>query len=520
MLKQMIKISLKGSFSSIKRKDSTKARNTLPMIIAIFCLVGVSYYMMYKELAGLYVLIGMGEAYFESLGSSLFIFLLVIDVSMAATSLLESRYNDILLSMPIEPIYIVIARISAVLIYGYIIELSFGIPCIIAWNTVTGFDLGLIARGIVVLVFWRLIPLGIGVLIGYLFNRLTARSKNKNLIKVLLTLLFLGGYYMVIFKTSGNTASIENANTITKIANILFPLKWFADGIYNANVLSILLIAVIGLVIMALTILFLNKVLFSSISSMSGAVNASKKANYKQLSPMGSLLKRERKRFFGSYTYLVNNIISVMFLIAGGVYLIIKRADIMPYFAKAIKIEYGVAGVVVLCLLMCGMYFVSSCSISIEGRTIDTLKSLPLKAITVLDSKILFHYVIIGVAALAVTVALGFFYKVPLLMWVPLVFIPQLYIMLTGMAGLYINLIFPRFDWMNEAQVVKRSGSSLLAMLVNMAIIALLVMVYVIFIDYLPIETYLLCATAFLFVMCCIQYYVISTAGVKRYNNL
>jgi ABC-2 type transport system permease protein len=173
-----------------------------------------------------------------------------------------------------------------------------------------------------------------------------------------------------------------------------------------------------------------------------------------------------------------------------------------------------------LCML-CSTYMISSCSISIEGKNIDALKSLPLESQTVLESKLLFHYIFPGIIMLVGSVLTGILFKVKPLSFVSLILIPQLYLVVTDMMGLYFNLLFPKMDWANEEAVVKRGISVLLSMLTGMALIGLAVGAYFLFLDeYLVLEVYLLVVAGVLLLLAVGLYFLLMTNGVKRFEKI
>jgi ABC-2 type transport system permease protein len=62
----------------------------------------------------------------------------------------------------------------------------------------------------------------------------------------------------------------------------------------------------------------------------------------------------------------------------------------------------------------------------------------------------------------------------------PVLFLqPALFSVLTGFAGIGMNVLFPRLDWNSEIQVIKQSVSVLLSMLAGVAFAALPVLVYI-----------------------------------------
>ena len=140
MLLKLIKLTIKGSFFKADKKNPTKVKSTLPMFAVLLAIIGVSYYAMYRETAELYLSMGAPVQFFQSLGSELLLFLMLTDISLVSSQLLESKYNDVLLTLPLKPSYITISRLLTSILYGYGITLAFGVPALIAWSSVAGFS--------------------------------------------------------------------------------------------------------------------------------------------------------------------------------------------------------------------------------------------------------------------------------------------------------------------------------------------------------------------------------------------
>ncbi|MDY5016104.1 MAG: hypothetical protein SO063_08595, partial [Eubacteriales bacterium] len=117
------------------------------------------------------------------------------------------------------------------------------------------------------------------------------------------------------------------------------------------------------------------------------------------------------------------------------------------------------------------MTLLTAPSISLEGRRLWILRSLPVESSTILLSKVAANLVV-GLPPLALLSAAAIFV---LPMDAPMAFLvfllPQLFQIFAAVFGLCANLWMPRFDWVNETVVVKQSGSVLLAMFGGMALV-------------------------------------------------
>ena len=107
----MYKILFKTDIKSIfRRKKKSKMPSWMSyLLIGDFCCA--SFYMMYYEMAVVMAPLFYGDMYFTMIGSTIFSLLFFTDVTLAQNQLFESKYNDMLLSMPITADDILISRI-------------------------------------------------------------------------------------------------------------------------------------------------------------------------------------------------------------------------------------------------------------------------------------------------------------------------------------------------------------------------------------------------------------------------
>ncbi|MBQ5851748.1 MAG: hypothetical protein IIW54_13190, partial [Lachnospiraceae bacterium] len=120
-----------------------------------------------------------------------------------------------------------------------------------------------------------------------------------------------------------------------------------------------------------------------------------------------------------------------------------------------------------LIALLMSITSMTSCSISMEGKTFWQIQTLPVKSGKVYLSKIManltvaapFYVISVVFACLTVEPDLATYF------WIAV--IPALYLFFMAVVGIRINLAFPVLNWDNEVRVVKQSASTLVTMLVG-----------------------------------------------------
>lgn len=90
---------------------------------------------------------------------------------------------------------------------------------------------------------------------------------------------------------------------------------------------------------------------------------------------------------------------------------------------------------------------------------------------TVFDSKIMVNFSVIAPFYILSEIFLMIAVKPSILEAVWLILVPAALIIFTTVFGIFSNLIFPIFDWENEAAVVKQSTTSMISVFMSMVIV-------------------------------------------------
>ena len=134
------------------------------------------------------------------------------------------------------------------------------------------------------------------------------------------------------------------------------------------------------------------------------------------------------------------------------------------------------------CIAVCAaasMNDLTAPSVSLEGKTLWIVRSLPVTSWQILRAKLRMHVILTLIPALILDIVMLVFVTPSLVDGVMMLLIPCLYVCLTAYIGLAVNLKLPKLDWTSEAAVVKQSMGVLVALLSNFVYIIVLVAGYV-----------------------------------------
>lgn len=530
MLKQLTMISVRQLFGGSQRGKKKRKLPPWLMMLLVGALLCASFYVFFEQFAKILYNAGLGWIYYALVGTVVFAVTLLTDVALVQGQLFESTHNDILLSMPIKTNDILISRLLSMLLYNYMFELCLLGPSVVAWIVNSGKVGSFLVCAIVLFFFWPLLPMALSIGIGYLLTRFTYKLKNKNLVKTILVFGFIAGYYYLTFTLESKIADIDStASEMARMFGTIKITEWFGKGIMHSNVKYILYIIAIGLVAMAVMLFILNRSFIKIITSNQGVITNKvyKEKPVRERGIMHALWFREFKRLGAYFNYLINTLMPLVLMAAGIIFFIIKGksllndlisdAEMMVGSAEFVS-ELAATMIVAISCVMMTTYIPSAASISLEGSSLDTLKSLPIRYETILDSKLLFHYSLMAPLQLIASILVIIFCKPEPIMCIGVVLLPQAFLILTDEIGLCYNLLYPKLAWTNEAVVVKRSASVTLSMFTAMIIGAIIVVVYFLLIDRMTLDmyTYMLILTGVLGLISVILYLVIRKFGVRR----
>jgi ABC-2 type transport system permease protein len=186
--------------------------------------------------------------------------------------------------------------------------------------------------------------------------------------------------------------------------------------------------------------------------------------------------------------------------------------------------DIAVIFVAVIVITLSSMNLITAPSISLEGKNMWLLRSMPIATMDIFKSKIYLHMLISGIPTVIFSVVCVALLPMDI---ASATIIPTLAVasnFMFAMIGLAINLKHPSFDWTNEVVPVKQGMSVFLTMLVGFALSAtLIITVYLLFIEfelYLPASAFILGILLILLAVCAFLWSWLCRRGVKIFETL
>lgn len=447
-------------------KDKKKKQKTIGLG-AVWALLIVMIAAYIGAAAFGYVYLGMAEivpAYLIMLSSMV---ILAFAIFKAGSVIFQENGYDILCSLPVSQTAIVVSRFLRMYVENLLLTLLVMVPGIVVYGVMVKPAISFYFIGLVVTVFVPLIPITIATFLGALVTAIASRMKHKSLVSAVLSI----GIVVGVLGSTGQMAALEEDFSIEMIQNlsgiltqaikdVYPPAIWLGSAMVNGDVLTGFLCVLGGLAAFAVTIALVSAKFHEICRGLysTHAKHDYKMEQLKKTSVLGTLYKREMKRYFASSIYVQNTIVGpVLAVVFAGAVLGVGLDTIQ----QAMELPLDIAGCVPVLLAGIFSMMTTTCtSISMEGKEWWIVKSLPIRTKDLLDSKLLFGLSLFlpfwVVAEILLNIALrpGFVE----LVW--MVLLPLILIVFSQVFGLTINLKMPVFDWENEVSVVKQSASS------------------------------------------------------------
>lgn len=439
------------------------------------------------------------------------------------TTLYEAKDNEFLLSMPIKPSYILTVRILGVYLWSFIYTALAFVPAMIVYFVYGDFSIKSLICGISLLVILSVFVLALSCVLGWVVAKINGKLKNKSFITVIVSIAFITIYYVVYFKAMELVQDfLSNALTIgATIKDSALPIYWIGSA-GTGDFLSLLLVFAIVSVIMALTLYVMSRSFIKMATANKGAVRrVYKRESSKCKSVDAALLGKEFRRYTSSANYMLNCSLGTLFLPIIGVAALVK-ADAVREYVDMFQMSKGLVLMIVCAALCATASFndITSPSVSLEGKNLWLIQSMPVHPWRVLLAKLKLHLLLteIPVAFCAVCVSIAMRFSIQSTVICTL--IPMLFAVMTAELGLMLNLKMPNLTWTNEIVPIKQSASVTIALFGGWAIIIVLAVVYYFVSKYISEYLFLAICTVLIAAVCGMLIMWLKGKGSKIFNNL
>lgn len=518
-----LKSSLTGASRSNKKRSKAQLIGFSVLMLYCFGYFAVMLYTIFSQLADPFSRKELGMIYFALAAILCFALMFVGSVFTAKAQLYEATDNDLLLSMPIKPGDVLLSRMLMLLLIDLGLGLVVSGPALLAWGQSAGFSSAwLVPCLIVFLLLLPLLTLMLSALFGWLLHLASARVRNQSMLTVVLSLAFLAVYFVAISRMNIwiNEVALDPTPLVGALGGIA-PLVWLGRACADGN-----LPALCGLILgtAAITLLgwiALDRSFLRTATDKRGAAKIKYvEKSVDAVSPARALLRREWKHLLSSPSYILNCALGAIMAPVAAAFLILRRESLLPLLSTP-----GLGDLMPV-LMMLGLCFLSSMctltapSISLEGKSLWLLQSLPVTPRQVLRAKLCLH-LMVGLPPMLLASAVFVVLLRPDPATALFCFLlPAACLLFCGLMGLFENLRHPNLDWVNETQAVKTGMSVAVTIFATMGLVLVPIPVVLLLGQLVPPAAIAAAFLALLLLLCLLLWRWVCTRGEKLFREL
>ncbi len=467
-------------FKIRQKKDNKKNSFMFPVILSIFFMFAIWSYanMFFEKFAPMHL-----QVIVISLVVFLTSIMVIIEGAYKAGPLLFNCKDDqLLLSLPIKKRTILFVRMFKFYLFELLFNGLFFIPLIVAYlRWVEVIDWSFFLTSFLMLFMLPIIPIAIACVIGAIISSISSRFKYKNFIQIVLAMLVI----LFSFYLSYNMDFILNyiAKNATSINDFIIKL-YYPAGVYiklitKFNLFDLIMFILINCIIFILTIFILSIFYFKTNSRLKN-INTSSNIRIDNLEiksrpKISSLVRKELNTFFKIPVFIINSGFALVMYIVAVIGLCFKYNDtvtlVKDYLPDMVIDNHLSIIIFILISFASFMTSITNSVISLEGKKIIILKSIPLSVKDILMSKIYAALTITTIPILFGDIILFIRFRLSVLEMVLLVILSILTPLISHFIGLIINLKYPKLDYENSSEVVKQSTSSFLSVIIGMLLL-------------------------------------------------
>jgi len=384
------------------------------------------------------------------------------------TVVYQAKDNDLLLSMPIPVRYVLIARLFSVYLMGLMFTALTEIPAIVVYALTIRPGVGVIVTAALQMLCVSVGVMVLSCVLGWVVAKISARLKNRNIVKVLASLIFLIGYYVVYFRAMNNfQALIAQASRWGETVDKGNPLYFLGVAALEPKMLGLLAIIVAAAMVLCLRIMARSFLTLAVSSNSAARRKVKREAETRVSSVTASLLRKEFGRFTASANYMLNCGLGTLLLPAAGIFVFLKREQLAEALGMAFSQKPDCAAVILpagIAMLM-SMNDMASASISLEGKNIWIPQSLPVRPWQVLRAKLSVQIIMTLPMALICAALCAAALQLSAVQFAEVLVLTAINSVLFALADLTLNLKMPNLSWTNELYPIKQSGCVAIALL-------------------------------------------------------
>ena len=472
----LLGVNLRSIFalSQTSRKKKNKRNMNMALMIVLYVFVGLIFAVYCGVLSALYVYMGMEEIVMPMMMTIASVVILITSIFKANGFLFASRDDDLLLSLPVDTHQIIVSRLATLYIFDLVETAVVMLPSLVVVAVMSNVGAGFIISVLMSILFIPMIPLAIAALIGIIVTYISCRFKHKNFLSVVFGMLFV--IIIMFFSMSAQNMNDQVIMDMSKLLLDLFRRTYFPTSLYisglSGNVMSLIgfivlsLSAVIG-VTAAIAWKYKRITTFLTTEKSSGNYRMQ---SLKTSGTMFSLYRKEFKLYTSIPVYVLNTAFSFVFMIIIAIALFFVK-DIESFLKIPGAKNYIALALPIVLSFFMALSSTTYPSISLEGKKLWLTAHLPVPQKQIYHAKLLVNLTLSVPTCIISSVLLIIRFRPDTLNAVMTFLVPLAYGIFVSIFGLWVNLKFPNFDWVNPVTVIKQGIPAMICIFGGMIVV-------------------------------------------------
>ena len=531
MMKALLKLRLRAMLAGFMRqsrqkKKSSKGMALLFIVLYLYVAVVVVGMMclMFGQLAQPYHAMGLDWLYFAMAGLMGLGFAVFGGVFTTQSQFYDAKDNDLLLSMPVTPVMILMSRMIPLLLLNLLFVGMVMIPASVMYGILVGFSVLNFLIQLIAVVFVCLLAQALCCLLGWGLHWVLSKM-NKSFASLLYMVVFLGVYFSVYSQAGNilNSMALEGEAIASALQSWVWPIYALGRGCNGELLYFVAFAAISGVIFGASYWLLAKTFLKAATFRRSGGRKRLNLGSVKTANAVDAIAFKEWRHFLGSPVYLTNMGLGILLTAALAVAGVVLRGKILEMIGTIGTDLSGYYPLIICGLLafLTSMSFVSAPSVSLEGKNLWILKSMPVPARKIIGAKLKFHCLLTTPVAAVTGLVLSVWYGCGVVEILLCTLLPGALSMLCGLVGMLFGLKWVRLDWLSEAYPCKQGAAVGITMFTMMGVpVVLGICFFALNSIGVSVTAFLTLALAVLVGICFGLYRLLMIWGVRKWDSL
>ena len=396
---------------------------------------------------------------------------LMFSVFETKSVLFTSGDFDTVMSWPVRVSAVVAARVTTMYVYNLVYALLLMLPAGVIYAVRVQPPLWFYPVYLLSMLTIPGLPTILGALLGTLVTVLTVRMKRRNAMAGMFQILLAFSIMLFSMRMSSGFDDIAQkaASLGAVVGRVYPPAGWLmraAQGDVGALLLSV---AITVLLLLAFTWALSKRYLalhgrLTAVPHVRTRLDTNLRASGK----VRALYRVEWKRYASSSLYLANTAFGYVLLVVLAVVLGILKLDAVNEIFADPAFPAMRTAIPLIAALLVTMSATTGSSISMEGKRLWIVKSMPVRVREWLLAKLLVSLTLAIPSIVLFSLITGVGMRFTAREWLYALLTPTAFSLLSAVFGLAVNLWLPKLDWTSEAEVVKQSAATMICVFFGM----------------------------------------------------